>query len=259
MKISNAIKFFIDAFFRKGERSEFAKYISIKKISEALYPKYKFSSFGRIFLEDSNFVENYKKNVSTLDYSSLDRRYTLDQFVKQALPVAGDTAECGVFNGASSLLICNRIDGIGKLHHVFDSFEGISAPTAEDAGCAWQRGAFSCSEMRVRENLCAYEFVRYYKGWIPERFGEVQDRMFSFVHVDVDLYRPTLDAIAFFYDRMSPGGIMLCDDYGLIQAPGAKKAMDDFYTDKTEDVICLTTGQGMVIKSSHGSSTLRLG
>lgn len=239
----------IDALFRKDARSEFARYMFIKKISETIYPKFKLSAFGRVFLEDEDFIEYYRKYVSKLDFSSLDRRYLLDQWVKQALFVEGDTAECGVFHGASSLLICRRIEGTGKRHFLFDSFEGISAPTGEDAGCAWQRGAFCCSEAHVRESLRPFDFVRFYKGWIPERFHEVEDRQFSLVHIDVDLYQPTLDSFAFFYERMASGGVMICDDYGMIQAPGAKRAVDEFFADKKEPVIDLTTGQGLVIKA----------
>ena len=99
-----------------------------------------------------------------------------------------------------------------------------------------------------RNNLSQFNFVKYYKGWIPDRFSEVQMLTFSFVHIDVDLYQPTLDSIAFFYERLNKGGIMICDDYGFITCPGAKKAMDDFFRDKTEPVIMLTTGQAFIIK-----------
>ena len=51
---------------------------------------------------------------------------------------------------------------------------------------------------------------------IPTRFDEVADRSFCFVHVDVDLFEPTRESIAFFYPRMVPGGVMLFDDYGFV-------------------------------------------
>jgi len=38
------------------------------------------------------------------------------------------------------------------------------------------------------------------------------DKTFLFVHVDVDLYEPTRDSIAFFYPRMNLGAVSLCDD-----------------------------------------------
>ena len=76
-------------------------------------------------------------------------------------------------------------------------------------------------EHTCRDTLKEFERVSYYKGWIPDRFEEVSDRKFSFIHIDVDLHRPTYDSAEFFYERLSPGGIILCDDYGSLLCPGA--------------------------------------
>ena len=42
-------------------------------------------------------------------------------------------------------------------------------------------------------------FVKIYKGWIPDRFEEVKDKNFSFVHLDVDLYEPTYESLNYFF------------------------------------------------------------
>ena len=47
-----------------------------------------------------------------------------------------------------------------------------------------------------------FNFIKTYKGWIPERFDEVKDRTFSFVHIDVELYQPTYDSLEFFFPRL---------------------------------------------------------
>ena len=93
-----------------------------------------------------------------------------------------------------------------------------------------------------------FDFVVFHSGWIPEKFHEVSDVRFCFVHLDVDLFQPTLDSLSFFYDKMSPGGIILCDDYGFITCPGARKAMNSFFADKPEEIVSLPTGQGFVVK-----------
>ena len=90
--------------------------------------------------------------------------------------------------------------------------------------------------------------VRIYKGWIPERFPEVQNTTFSLVHIDVDLYEPTLESLKFFYERMTPCGVILCDDYGSLSCPGAKRAFDEFFSDKPEALIELPTAQALIVK-----------
>jgi len=42
------------------------------------------------------------------------------------------------------------------------------------------------------------------------------------------LYQPTLDSLDFFYPRLRQGGVIVVDDYGYTQFPGAKKSVDEF-------------------------------
>ena len=79
--------------------------------------------------------------------------------------------------------------------------------------------------VKVLEN---FNFVKLYKGWIPDRFEEVSGKKFSFAHIDVDLYEPTRDSLEFFFPRLVEGGSIVVDDYGMSQFPGCKKAVDEF-------------------------------
>jgi hypothetical protein len=85
-----------------------------------------------------------------------------------------------------------------------------------------------------------------HRGWIPERFPDVADERFSFVHVDVDLYEPHRDAIEFFWPRLTQGGVMVFDDYGSAYCPGARRAVDEAFT--PTDIVESPTGQCFVIK-----------
>jgi len=246
MKTWTAGKLLWRAYFGHDEH---ARYQLAEKLAGCVDPEYKFSEFGRGFLRDREFLKTYELLVGKNDYHSLDRKYALAELLKLTDHVAGDTAECGVFEGASSYLICSHTAASGKKHHVFDSFEGLSQPREQD-GSYWKRGALSAAEEKVRTTLRKFDFVRYYKGWIPQRFTDVSEIEFSFVHVDVDLYQPTFDSLDFFYDRLASGAILLCDDYGFITCPGARLAMDTFFSVKKEKVICLPTGQAFIQKLS---------
>lgn len=184
-----------------------------------------------------------------------DRRFVVYSMAKSVADLEGDTAECGVFAGATSHLICLTIDpAAGTLHHVFDSFEGLSDPDAVDRPDSveaepWAGGDLAVSQEIVEQNLGQFEFVRYHAGWIPDRFDDVAERRFRFVHVDVDLYQPTRDSLAFFYDRLVPGGILLCDDYASTRCPGARQAFDELADEwGLPGVIELPTGQGFIVR-----------
>lgn len=224
------------------------KYYAMARLGNMFNPSFHFTEYGQIWRDDASFEKYYDELVGD-EYHSIDRKYTVKQLLQQVRHIEGDMAECGAYKGATSYLICEFIRQQDKtiVHHVFDSFEGLSKPGSHD-GDHWTAGNLVSAEEICRSNLSQFDFVQYYKGWIPGRFTEVDTCTFAFVHIDVDLYQPTLDAVTFFYDRMNRGGIMICDDYGFVTCPGAKKAMDEFFSDKAEPVIMLTTGQALIIK-----------
>lgn len=231
----------------RSDATETDRYNAAEALSMAVYPKFKFSEFGRLFLEDQAFLSYYERFMDPGNWHSLDRKYTLDQFLKLAMQSDGDMAECGTYKGASAYHMCLALRGSGRLVHLFDSFAGLSQPGELD-GDYWLPGALSAPETALRQTLAEFDNYRIYHGWIPERFGEVSGQTFSFIHIDVDLYQPTRESLEFFYPRTSKGGIILMDDYGFVTCPGAKRAADDFFADKPESILLLTTGQALVIR-----------
>ena len=223
------------------------RYQIAEALSGAVYPKYKFSEHGRIFLEDHEFVSAYERFMDTGNWHSLDRKYTLAQLLKLTLDLPGDVAECGVYKGGSAWLMCEAVRAHGKVVHLFDSFEGLSEPGEAD-GAYWSRGGLRVEESVVRENLKEFDNVAFHRGWFPEPFAEVAGKRFAFVHVDVDLFEPTRDCLSFFYPRVVTGGVLLFDDYGFTTCPGARAAVDSFFADKPEPIVMLPTGQAFVIK-----------
>lgn len=182
-----------------------------------------------------------------------ERHFNLYSLSKLARHVVGDSVECGVYHGAGSHVMMNALADNSYPHHIFDSFAGLSEPMAEDRITKgqvyeWKKHDLATPEEIVSHNLAPFPQVKLYKGWIPDRFDEVADRSFRLVHIDVDLYQPTLDCLKFFYPRTNAGGLIICDDYGSEACPGARKALDEFFADKPEKVVHITTGQAFVIK-----------
>ena len=226
---------------------EYRKYVNAEKIVRLIYPKYKFSEFGRIFLEDKSFQEYYARFMDPNNWHSLDRKYVLNELLSLTDFLEGDFVECGVYQGATAYLLCAHGTKSQKLIHLFDSFEGISEPNEFD-GDYWTQGALSADLDSVKNNISEFDNYNAYVGWIPDKFHEVVNRRFCFVHIDVDLYEPTLESVKFFYPRLVRGGILLFDDYGFNSCPGAKRAVDEYFAECVESVIKLPTGQAFVIK-----------
>lgn len=237
--------------------SEEFRFKLLVKLGSLIYKQYPFKWAQLDWLQDTSF-NKYLAKFEEEHSLNKERRWMVRQLLRLIDGVPGDTAECGVFEGAGSYLICQAnaaSSNFKRSHHIFDSFEGLSAPDATD-GAYWQQGDMSRGEDIVRQNLAEFDACEFHKGWIPDRFIDVAERRFAFVHVDVDLYQPTFDSLQFFYTRMNPGGIILCDDYGFTTCPGATKAVNEQLADKPESMIALPGGGGFLIK---GTSTNRHG
>lgn len=223
----------------------FRRFALLRAIARVVMPGYRFTSPFASWRTEREFSE-YLERFAVDEGFGADRRFALSQLLRLVEGVEGETAECGVYRGASSYLIC-RANGSRRTHHAFDSFEGISTPTGPDDGHR-RAGDLACSLEAVRRNLSEFERIVYHAGWIPTRFPEVADLEFAFVHLDVALYEPTRDSIAFFYPRMTEGGILLCDDYGFDTCRGATRAVDEFLEDERESMVALSAGGGFLIK-----------
>ena len=228
----------------------------LRRIGKVLLPVYRFKWPQMEWWYDK-FFNDYLIKFDEMNGMNSDRRWMQYQLLRLTENVPGDTAECGVYKGAGSYLICKFNQGSNlfkRKHYMFDSFEGLSEPTGLD-GVFWKKGDLFCPEDIVKKNLSDFTDISFHKGWVPQRFNEIAHLNFSFVHIDLDLYRPTLESFKFFYPRMNNGGVIICDDYGFTSCLGATKAADQFLADKKEKMISLSGGGGFLIKGIETSKT----
>lgn len=156
----------------------------------------------------------------------------------------GVFAEVGVFRGASAKLICEAKSETEL--HLFDTFEGLP-DQIHSTDARFKKKMFAADEQKVRMRLNEYSNVSFHVGLFPETAQSIKDQMFSFVHLDVDLYEVTKAALDFFYPRMLPGGRILSHDYG--QCEGVWKAFDEFVADKPEKCEPMEATQVLLIKT----------
>jgi len=213
--------------------------------------------------EDNVFHNNYDLAQKNTQMESSDnplrrlRHYSLMKLLKNAMINKGLVAECGCFRGLSTYQIASYLVDQNYEHtfHVFDSFEGLSKidkidkPSDRLIDESALRNQFSCSLDIVKDNLSEFSFINFHEGWIPERFCDVDDLVFSFVNIDVDLASPTRECLEFFYPRLVNNGIIFLDDYGCTQFPGAKKTIDDFMS-KNPDLFFfqMPSGAAFIVK-----------
>jgi O-methyltransferase len=194
-----------------------------------------------------DFLTVYNEGAA-LTLGTPERGYMLISLARYAKHLPGDFAECGVYRGGSALWLCRVLHEAGKTLYLFDSFEGLpkSHPTHDRF---FREGQMAAPLASVKERLSDFRHITEFRaGWLPDTFLGLENKQYAFAHIDVDLYQPTLDCCAYFYPRLTPGGILLFDEYGWPSAHGEKAAVDEYFADKPERPIALITGQALVLK-----------
>ncbi len=189
-----------------------------------------------------------------------ERFYHLYQLLRMTAGIPGRTAEAGVFRGCSSFITCEVLKTEspvfdGRSHYMVDCFEGLSEPVAKDGDNPTKRfgeSAFTNTSVdAVRETLADYPGVNIFKGWIPEVFEQLPEQQYRFVHLDVDVYEPTLAGLRYFFPKIAPGGAILCDDYGPWKNndwPGCIHAVNEFSEEIGQQFFLLDSGNVFFMK-----------
>ena len=184
---------------------------SDKKKSLTLVDKKVWAPYVR---PDEN-IERYFKGLRASENEWSDnpykqfRHYSLQELCHYVVnkDLTGDIVECGCWSGHSAYQIASIIKKREPDvdFHIFDSFEGgLSTKVSKDANIIVnlsdeeikkESNIFSSTEIQVKSCLADFDRIYLYEGWIPDRFDEVSNKSFSFVHLDVDLYEPTRDSL----------------------------------------------------------------
>lgn len=181
---------------------------------------------------------------------SAGSQFVLYTMLRQALRLEGNVWECGVYKGGTAAMMAALIEAQGsdKRLYLFDTFEGMPAT---DAKRDWHKqGDFADTSLEAAAGYIGHGGMCVYrKGYIPDTFAGLESERIAFAHIDVDVYKSIMDCLAFIWPRLSVGGMIVLDDYGLPSCPGARTAVDEFFRREACRPLCLQTGQALVFKS----------
>ena len=141
----------------------------------------------------------------------------------------GAVADAGVFRGEFAKEI-NKYFPNSKCY-LFDTFSGFDERDYEFEGRKSMTDDVNhfkaTSEEIVYSKMPNKEVVEIRKGYFPETTLGIDDD-FVFVNLDMDLYKPTIEGLRFFYPRMRDGGVILIHDYFTESYPNIEKSIGDF-------------------------------
>ena len=167
--------------------------------------------------------------------------------------IPGAFAELGVYRGETAKFI-HEMDRMRDLH-LFDTFEGFDKQDLVVENSTDEKFSTSnfsdTSPEQVKEFIEGNENIYFHSGYFPDSTKELKETTYAFVHLDADLYKPTLAALRYFYPKLSVGGVIIIHDYNHTW-DGLRKAVDEFLTSIPETVVEIADWQGsvMIVKNA---------
>jgi O-methyltransferase len=149
----------------------------------------------------------------------------------------GDLVETGVWRGGGVIFMRAFLAAHGdRIRRVWacDSFQGLPKPSgnfsADRDSRLWQSEYLAVDVERVKANFAKYGLLDdrtvFLKGFFSETMASAPISQIAVLRLDGDMYESTIVVLEALYQKVSRGGFIIVDDYGMI--PACNQAVEDF-------------------------------
>lgn len=164
-------------------------------------------------------------------------RACVEQVLRDGVP--GDLLEAGVWRGGTTIFMRAILKAHGVTDRtvwVADSFEGLPVPANADDGADFSGiPILAVSLDQVRANFARFglldEQVEFLRGWFADTLPRAPIERLAILRLDGDLYSSTMDTLQALYDKVSPGGFIIVDDYHSWRS--CRRAVTDFLASRS--------------------------
>lgn len=177
---------------------------------------------------------------------------SVEHVVRRGIP--GALVECGVWRGGSVLAMVLTLQRLGvddRDVYLCDTFTGMTEPTDEDTSAfdppavgtferaraggerawSWLFGDDVFGLEQVEALLASTGYPRgrlhFVVGPVEETLPEQAPEQVAVLRLDTDWYASTKHELETLYPRLSPGGVLILDDYGHWE--GSRQAFDEYF------------------------------
>lgn len=197
-------------------------------------------------LEDRPFRKAWEENLQNpADEAIVWRRYILACAAYHCLHIPGDFVECGVYLGTGIKTVVDYLGGpeFPRTFWGYDTYDYNPV-----AGHAFE-GQVEGFHEKVQERFKDYPQVKLVKGLLPDSFENHEPAAVAYLHIDLNNVEGEVAVLERLFDRVSPGGIIILDDYewsGVYRPQ--KQAEDQWFDQRKYRIFPLPTGQGVILK-----------
>jgi O-methyltransferase len=181
------------------------------------------------------------------------RMWTLTRWARYARTVPGDYAEFGTYRGGCAWMVLSTADlPADRRFLLFDTFAGIPhdhlTPAEREADFG---GRLADTSVEYVAGLLAPwgDVPQLVPGDVFETAATALPDTLAFAHIDLNASAPTIHALELVYERLSPSGVIVFDDYGWRGYEDQRARIDAFVARKPEEIVALPTGQALLLKA----------
>lgn len=140
-----------------------------------------------------------------------------------SLEVPGDVIEIGVWRGGSGAILASS----GRTTYLCDTFQGVVNVSDKDP--YYKDGEHSDTSIKTVQSLLKSLnlHAKIIQGTFPKSADSIDKKQFCFAHIDVDVYKSTIESALWIWDRLNPGCLIYFDDYYNPRCPGVTKAVNE--------------------------------
>jgi hypothetical protein len=214
------------------------------------------SNAAATWLDDPKFIKAYDaaKSISTWPIDVRWRIHTLTRAAHQASRIEGDFVECGVNNGGTAMSVITYLGAEmfkDRRFFLFDTYRGLEPSqknAKEQANTRLLDDAYTPVLDKVRERFSPYDFTEIVAGVVPETLAQYDGGKVAYLHIDMNVAYPEVEAFKFFWPKMVPGGVVVFDDYGFPAHIEQQYALNELAQSYGLEIMMLPTGQGLIWK-----------
>jgi O-methyltransferase len=162
--------------------------------------------------------------------------------------IPGSVVECGVWKGGSMMAVARTLLDLGQTDtdlYLFDTFEGMTEPTDKDVlwtgqtakallarkpkeeSLLWARAPLD----QVRDAMHSVPYppskIHFVRGKVEDTIPDQAPDQIALLRLDTDWYESTKHELVHLFPRLTPGGVLMLDDYGWWR--GAGEATDEYF------------------------------
>lgn len=162
--------------------------------------------------------------------------------------VDGAIVECGVWRGGCMALMLATLVERGDTArdvYLYDTFEGMPPPTKEDKhsydGKAandlykqyearsekWAYGSLDDVQSIIAQTKYPADKIKFVRGKVEDTIPATIPQTISLLRLDTDWYASTKHEMEQLYPRLTTGGVLIVDDYGVWTGSG--QAVDEYF------------------------------